>query len=114
MNYNQEEKEKQDNITHIKECKKLYRPLIELTLEEAYYVENKWQHACFSAYSIRPSKNSNYYHLDLQLTMEEIKDIINAYGIEPPESHWYWSEVSMYMCNVHGVTDKIELIKTKQ
>lgn len=100
MNYNQQEKEKQHTLTHIKECKKIYRPLITLSLDEAHYVENKWQHACFSAYNIRPSEIKKYDELDAELTLEEIKDIINAYGIEPPPTHWYWNELALYMYNI--------------
>jgi len=99
MNYNKE-KENHYNITHVKECKKIYRPLMKLTLDEAYYVENKWQHACFSAYNIIPSESNKYDEIDAELTLEEIKDIINAYGVEPPRAHWYWNELSLYMYNI--------------
>ena len=57
--------------------------------------------------------------------MEETQDIINAYGIEPPSSHWYWNEVSICMYNTnitdgyfHTYTEigreKIELIQMAQ
>ena len=106
------------NITHIKECKKLYRHLNCVTMEDSVYIENQWHHACLSAYNKSPSAENKYLDLKLNLNFEDIQDIINAYGIYPPENHWYWVKLTktkhmevfnkIFCENVESGNEKIE------
>ena len=79
-------------FTHIKECKKIYRPLLQFPEKEMSYIENEWHHACLSAFNILPTYKTRF--MDFDYKFEEIQDIINAYGIDPPINHWYWSEIT--------------------
>lgn len=85
MEYKEEIKYKK---YHIKENKKIFKPLKTLTLEEAIYILNPWHHAVITEYNINPMEYNNY--INLKLNYQEITNIIKFYGILPPRNHWYW------------------------
>jgi hypothetical protein len=74
---------------HLNNCKKIFRPLIPITLEEAQFIKNKWHHACLSALNILPTKEN--YNKNFNLDYLDIRNIIREYGVYPPKNHWYWN-----------------------
>jgi hypothetical protein len=79
----------------INERKKIYHPLIPISLDEAQYIKNKWHHACLSAYNLLP--NEENYKKKFDLDFSEICNIIYHYGVYPPKNHWYWNEKEKYL-----------------
>lgn len=82
---------------HINNCKKIFRRLIPITLEEAQFIKNKWHHACLSAFNLLPTKEN--YHKNFDLDYCDICNIVREYGVYPPKSHWYWKTKSDYINN---------------
>jgi len=65
--------------------------LLKLTAKEKKYVTNEWHHAKLSYFQLHPTEDNRYE--DVDLTKEEIDEIIKKYNIKPPSYHWYWTEV---------------------
>ena len=63
------------------EPKRLYLPLKSLTLEEAIYIKDKWHHAILTYLELTATYNEE--HAYIKLRNEEIKDIIQFYGVKP-------------------------------
>ena len=63
-------------------------PLIKLSKKEMSYVEDKWHHAILTYFSLHPTDDNRYN--DMDLSSDEIEDIIYRYGIKPDANHWYW------------------------
>ena len=82
---------------HINNCKKIYRALIPITLEEAQFIKNKWHHACLSALNLLPTKENYNKNVDLILNYYDICNIIREYGVYPPKNHWYWNVKEDYV-----------------
>ena len=94
MSYLNDNENETSGLIHIKENKKIYRKLRQISLEDAIYVENQWHHVCLTALELNPSTVNCYKNIAIDLDFEEIQDIINAYGIEPPQNHWYWGAMA--------------------
>jgi hypothetical protein len=73
-----------------KEAKAKKENLIKLTAKEKKYVISEWHHANLSYIELHPTEDNRYE--DVDLTKEEIEEIIKRYGIEPPRYHWYWND----------------------
>jgi|LauGreDrversion4_2_1035121.scaffolds.fasta_scaffold101270_4 hypothetical protein len=63
------------------ESKKIYRQLKPVTLEEAIYIKDKWHHAILTYLGLTATYNEE--HAYIELDNEEIKDIIQFYGVKP-------------------------------
>jgi hypothetical protein len=75
-----------------KECKTI-------TLEQAQFVKNEWHLVYLTEMNLVPSKE--YFNEDFDYDFDEIKEIINKYGISPPSNHWYWnSDLKKQFTNV--------------
>lgn len=65
------------------------KQLIKLTKKQMLYVENEWHHAVLSFLDLCPTYDDRYN--DFDFTDEEVDQIVEAYGIKPPQwmkSYW--------------------------
>ena len=82
----------------VNNCKKIYRALIPISLEEAQFIKNKWHHACLTAFNLLPTEEN--YNKNFNLDYSEICNIIQEFNIYPPKNHWYWNIKSDYTNNI--------------
>ena len=81
----------------VNNCKKIYRELIPISLEEAQFIKNKWHHACLTALNLLPTKENYNKNFDLILNYYDICNIIREYGVYPSKNHWYWNIKENYV-----------------
>ena len=92
------------------ESKKSGVNLIKLTAKEKKYVISEWHHAKLSYFELHPTEDERYE--DMDLTKEEIEEIIKRYGVQPPQYHWYWTDRGTpygVCCIQVGFRDDLEL-----
>jgi len=62
---------------------------IRLSNKQMNLVENNWHHAVLSYFEHIPTIEKKYPDDYYDIKYEQIEDIIEEFGINPPQDHWY-------------------------